>query len=154
MAFTPYYHSISPTIIPGCQILAKSPAASVAITNATSPVTVFDGFSGTDLIVAPNNYNPDFPLLLKLFFSGVTTNTTDPNNYGFAVRIAGPFDTYQFQRMDSKDFGTTKEIVEWSTMGAIAVTVTLIPITTSVTTVSCSCMAGLAMDAIDMPGIR
>ena len=154
MSFTPYYLSVLPTQINGCQILTTSPVAAVAVTNATSPVTVFSGFSGTDLIVPPNNFNPDFPLLLKLFFSGVTTNTTNPINYEFIVKVTGPFGEYKFHRYDSKDFGTAHEIPNWSTMGAIVITVSLIPITTSVTTVSCSCLAGFAMDAMDTPGVR
>jgi len=101
------------------------------------------------MALSPYNYLPAYPLLLKLFFTNVVlSGTVAYPNPEFIVDVAGP-KAFTCHRIDEKDFALAIKIKNWSTV-SLNTTVSITPIPT-LTGVSFTCLAGLALDTQDNP---
>jgi len=145
MSLITVYHSVAAfNNVAGCPILVNS-ASGVSCTSGT-PEVVFTA-TGSDMALAPYNYLPAYPLLLKLFFTNVVmTGTVAYPNPEFIVTVTGP-KGFTCHRIDEKDFALAIRIKNWDTM-SLNTTVSINPLPT-LTGVSFTCLAGLALDTQD-----
>ena len=136
------YHSVVPfNSVAGCPILVNA-AAGVTCTSSV-PGVVFTA-AGADMAADPYDYLPEYPLLLKLFFTSVVmSGTVAYPNPEFIVNITGP-KVFVEHRIDEKNFGITMRIKNWDAISLnTTVSITVIP---PLTGVSLNCLAGLALD--------
>jgi hypothetical protein len=108
--------------------------------------TFMSGFPGSDLTCAPYVFDPNHPILAKLFCSDVVTDVAGE----FVVRVATPYGTLQFHRLDSKDFGFVFDYKKnWNNLGALNVTVSAQPLG-EMSEVSFQAMVGLSNDGMNL----
>lgn len=144
MSLTTASYIVDPGRIVGCPLITYSPATNYSVNDSTT-VSVFS-CSGSDLSAVPYEYNTKYPLLLKLFFTGVDmTGTITDAPIQFDVQVTGPFETVHCNRSDEKDFSLTHYIKNWADI-SMNVQVSVMPMA-SLTGVSFSCFAGIAKEA-------
>jgi hypothetical protein len=144
MSLITIYHRVVPSnTINGCPILVNA-AAGVACTESV-PGLVFTA-AGADMAADPYDYLPEYPLLLKLFFTNVVmSGTIAYPSPEFIVNVSGP-KVFTEHRKDEKNFGISIRIKNWDAISLnTTVSITVIP---PLTGVSLNCLAGLSLDTL------
>ena len=131
--------------VDGCPILIDTANSEpgVSVTSG-SPTTVLTIANGADMAADPYVFLPDYPLILKLFFTKVTmSGTVAYPNPEFIVTVSGST-AFKCHQVDEKDFGLVIKIKDWATRPlTTVVSINALPPLTGVT---CKCLAGIALD--------
>lgn len=150
MSLTTVYHSVLPfNNVAGCPILTNSAAGTDCTSGVNNGVLAIP--SGGDLTASPYNYLPQYPLLLKLFFTNVILDgTVAYPNPQFDVNVSGST-PFSCQRIDDKNFALSLKVQNWDER-CLDTTVTINPVP-PLTQVRMNCLAGLALDTQDSPEV-
>ena len=140
------YHSVASfNSVVGCPILIDTANSDPGVSVASgTPATVLTIATGADLAGNPFDFLPDYPLILKLFFTKVVmSGVVAYPNPEFIVTISGSTD-FKCHLVDEKDFALAIKIKDWYTRPLTTV-VSILPLPT-LTGVTCKCLAGIALD--------
>lgn len=150
MSLTTVYHSVAPfNSVTGCPILTNSATPVSCASGSDTGVLAIS--SGSDLTSGAYSYLPQYPLLMKLFFTSVKMDGTVAYPYPeYIVRVSGST-TFTCHRTDEKDFGLSLKIKNWDAR-CLDTTVSITPIP-PLTSVTMSCLAGIATDTQDTPSV-
>jgi len=139
----PYRYVYSNVNPEGTLILADSTTQEFSVSN-TSPQVVLGPFDASGLQGSPYGYLTNYPLMVKLFCSSVTPDSTGV----FKVSASGSLGSAACERRNADSFALTWKVRNWEDLTDADATVTITP-RPPVTSVSMTCVCGLATDNID-----
>lgn len=140
-----YRYSYRSVDIVGTPLLTNSASPTVIVDQTTSS-RALGAFDASGLSAAPYNFEPTYPLTVKLFCNTVKMDRTGE----FEVSVSGSLggSNTKCRRSDEKDFALTWKVRDWNLLAGADATVSVKPLS-PVTSVSMHCVCGLAPDAID-----
>jgi hypothetical protein len=143
MAFNLAKYEYNVTAARQTTILADSSTIGMTV-DSTATQAVLTTFDASSLQGSFYDFGTASPLMMKLFCYDIITDSTG----AFQISVAGKYGSTSMLRQDTKDFGLTWKVRDWSTMTDGNVTVSLLPFS-PMTSVSMKCTCGVATDYID-----